>query len=194
MTGSLLSFPTVIRKLAAWRPPTAGNEGALAAVAAILREGPTSAELLFIKRATREGDPWSGHIAFPGGKRDAQDPSLFATAVRETEEEVGLALSPASLLVRLGDFVARSYGYQVAEFVFALEDPGATITPNAEVAAVMWVPLAVLVAPESAGTTTFKIGERSLELPCIHIGEHVLWGMTHTMTQALLGAVQAYGP
>lgn len=49
-------------------------------------------EVLFIKRATREGDRWSGHVALPGGGRDPSDVDDRAVAIRETMEEVGLDL------------------------------------------------------------------------------------------------------
>lgn len=50
------------------------------------------AELLFIKRATRIGDKWNGHVALPGGKRDPEDQDDQVTAVREALEEVGIQL------------------------------------------------------------------------------------------------------
>lgn len=50
-------------------------------------------EVLFIKRAGRAGDRWSGHTALPGGKRDPQDADDVAAAIRETREEVGLDLT-----------------------------------------------------------------------------------------------------
>jgi 8-oxo-dGTP pyrophosphatase MutT (NUDIX family) len=162
---------------------------AFAAVATVLREGPGSAEALFIRRAERDGDPWSGDIAFPGGRHDDKDASLLATALRETEEEVGLRLAPESLLVRLEDVVGRTSATRVAHFVFALDDGGARLTPNGEVAALLWVPLAVLVAPERAGRKTWERGGYSVELPCIHLDGYVLWGMTHRMTETLLAAV-----
>mgnify|MGYP001458279517 CR=1 FL=1 len=70
-----------------------------AAVAAVLREpAPGATELLFIRRATHEADPWSGHMAFPGGRVAPGDPSPLAAAQREAHEEVGLHL-PASAKV-----------------------------------------------------------------------------------------------
>jgi 8-oxo-dGTP pyrophosphatase MutT (NUDIX family) len=63
-----------------------------AAVALILREVGGSAEALIIKRAEREGDPWSGNLALPGGRAQASDKDLLATAARETHEEVGVDL------------------------------------------------------------------------------------------------------
>ena len=150
-------------------------------------------EILFIERATREGDPWSGHIAFPGGKRDPSDASLLATAVRETREEVGLGLPESALVVRLEDFFAHSNGYQVAQFVFALEGDGGVLVPNREVAGLLWTPLRVLVSPENANTFLFVRDGVRLEFPSVRLGEHVLWGMTYRMTQALLESVAVGG-
>lgn len=184
-----LELATVVERLHARPCATSDEHGAAAAVASIFRQGPAGPEILFIERATREGDPWSGHIAFPGGKRDPADASLLATAVRETREEVGLRLPDASLVVRFDDFFAYTNGYQVAQFVFALEGDGGALAPNGEVAGVMWTPLAVLVAPENASTFVFVRDGMRMELPSVRLGEHVLWGMTYRMTQSLLEAI-----
>jgi hypothetical protein len=64
------------------------------AVAMILQVRDGELHILMIKRAEREGDPWSGHMAFPGGRMDKTDANGYAVAVRETSEEVGLALGP----------------------------------------------------------------------------------------------------
>jgi 8-oxo-dGTP pyrophosphatase MutT (NUDIX family) len=163
------------------------DAAAAAAVATILRVGPEGAELLVIRRAEREGDPWSGHLAFPGGKREPTDSSLLMTATRETLEEVGLVLDPPSYLTRLDDVVARKNGYRVAQFVFAVEDAEVAPVTSQEVAATMWVPLARLARREGAGTVPFEIEGRSYDLPCFRIGSDILWGMTYRMTLQLLG-------
>src|SRR4051812_5322491 len=79
-----------------------------AAVAAILRESPTTGgvELFFIRRAEHPQDPWSGHVAFPGGRRDPEDVTLLATAIRETREEVGIDLTISDVVARLPDIPA----------------------------------------------------------------------------------------
>jgi 8-oxo-dGTP pyrophosphatase MutT (NUDIX family) len=187
----LPDLPTLTARLRARPSYAPAEEHAGAAVATVFRPGAGSPEVLLIERARRDGDPWSGHIAFPGGKRDPADASLLATALRETTEEVGLRLPPSSLVTRFDDVFARSNGYQVAQLVFALEDDGGPLAPNEEVAAVLWTPLSVLFAPENAGTFQFDHDGQSMELPCARIGDHVLWGMTYRMLQALLEAVVA---
>jgi 8-oxo-dGTP pyrophosphatase MutT (NUDIX family) len=82
-----------------------------AAVAVTLAPGPEELEVLLIRRAEHEGDPWSGHMAFPGGHHDPTDPTLAATAERETLEEVGIDLARHGRLVsRLDEVQAQARG------------------------------------------------------------------------------------
>jgi 8-oxo-dGTP pyrophosphatase MutT (NUDIX family) len=163
--------------------PDGVTEDPRAAVATVLREGASGVEALFIKRADRDGDPWSGHVAFPGGKREPADGSLLGTALRETEEEVGLRLAASSYLARLPDVRARSNGYRVAHFVLRLDDRDAAIVTSPEVAAVLWVPLTVLAFAEPCTARGV--------FPGVKLGDYVLWGMTYRMVGHLLDAAQA---
>lgn len=169
------------------------STGPSAAVAAILRElpGADSADLFFIRRAEYPGDPWSGHVAFPGGRRDPEDASLVATAIRETREEVGIHLSTDHLLGRLPDVPAFQGNLVVTPFVFALP-ADVPVFPNAEVATTLWVPVATLARETGKTRFMFEHEGRTFELPCIHLdpGRHRLWGMTYRMLETLLDSVR----
>jgi len=128
---------------------TADEDMKRAAVAAILRPGPSSAEVLFIRRAEHPGDPWSGHMAFPGGRQDPGDVALLDTARRETLEEIGLDLSRAELLGRLDDLQAVARGVHtdllIRPFVFALE--GEPPLPSGPCSGARWTPCGPTSSP-----------------------------------------------
>ncbi|MCL2447349.1 MAG: CoA pyrophosphatase [Polyangiaceae bacterium] len=182
MTADSLSyhFDGVVARLRAHRAADVG-ETADAAVATVLRPGPAGAEVLYIKRAEREGDPWSGHVAFPGGMRAPVDATLFDTARRETVEEVGLDLDAASFIVCLGEVSAIRNRVRAVQFVFAM---GFTppLTLSREVAATLWVPLEHAAALDAS--------RPAVELPSLQFGSYLVWGMTYRMTRRLLEAVR----
>jgi 8-oxo-dGTP pyrophosphatase MutT (NUDIX family) len=176
-------------RLAARRPLT--DEGSdpriWAAVAVILTPEPDS--VLLIRRAERAGDPWSGHMALPGGRQDPADPDLVTTAVRETLEEVGLALQPDQLAGSLDDVVPRTPvlpPIAVRPYVFVL-DRRPELALNPEVAAADWVPLDLLLHPETYHTARFEIRGESREFPAYRVREAVVWGMTERILSGLLG-------
>jgi 8-oxo-dGTP pyrophosphatase MutT (NUDIX family) len=148
-----------------------------AAVALLLAPGDRGLELLLIKRAEHPGDPWSGQMALPGGRRDAGDPDLLATAMREAREEVGIELQPGQVLGELDDLRPRALTLPpivVRPFVFALP-MGPTVIPSVEVALHLWVRLDELVAARPREIEIATVGRR---LPAYVVGEHVVWGMT----------------
>ena len=108
-----------------------------AAVAAVLGPTPEGLQLLFIERAQHPDDPWSGHIAFPGGRIEADDPSPRAAAERETLEEVGLDLSNAEYWGRVDDLTGHMLPVVVSGFVYRLETPAA-LTLNHEIESAFW--------------------------------------------------------
>ena len=125
--------------------PRAGR----AAVAIMVREGLEATEMLMIRRARREGDPWSGHMGFPGGRRDPGDSCNFSCAVRETEEEIGVDLGQWG--TRLGELSDVNTGWRadrpemlVTPFVFRVSELP-ELVPNHEVDDVVWVPLHFLM-------------------------------------------------
>ncbi len=155
-----------------------------AAVAAILRPGEQGAEVLLIKRAEHPRDPWSGHMAFPGGRRDPGDRELLATAMRETREELGLLLPPSALLGQLDDVPTHRMGLVVRPYVFAIEGEP-SLRPNHEVAETLWAPLEPLRRGERDRTFRYERGERALMLPAFDVEGRVVWGLTYRMLQSL---------
>ncbi len=159
-----------------------------AAVACVLREGTEDCEVLFIRRAEFEGDPWSGHIAFPGGRVDPDDESARATAEREAVEEVGLDLAAARYLGRLDDLTGGAQSILVSGFVYAL-DASPRLTLNHEVRAAFWMPLATLEEPARQTEETFRYLDQDVSLPAIRVlddGGPVLWGLTYRFIELFM--------
>jgi 8-oxo-dGTP pyrophosphatase MutT (NUDIX family) len=160
-----------------------------AAVSAILRPALHDVELLLIRRAEREGDPWSGHMALPGGHLEPSDPDLLATARRETREEVGLDLGRHELLGALDEHPAASTGMVIAPFVFALRS-AAELRPNHEVAEVLWAPLGPMARGEVDVVKELVRDGRRVRLPGYEVGERVVWGLTYRVLQNMFAALQ----
>ncbi len=181
------------RRLASRVPVNAspGAESRLAAVSAVLRVIDGETELLFIKRAEMERDPWSGHMAFPGGRLEPGDASLEVTAVRETQEELALDLTQGRMLGRLDDLAPRNRSLPpilIRPFV-ALVEPGVTFTPSEEVAATFWVPLAQLQHESSKAEHVVEINGHRASFPAFRVEQHIVWGLTERIVRQLLALV-----
>ncbi len=190
------SLPQIRAALEARPPQSEPSAGRQAAVATIIRPAsdPNESEVLLIRRALHERDPWSGHMAFPGGRRDPGDPSLLATAVRETEEELNLRLLEAGqLLGQLTSIPAmakgRPVGLSITPFVFELyETP--ELSPNHEVAEAIWAPLTPLISGASTTTTRYVYPGGALELPAFDVDGRVVWGLTYQMLEHLFALLR----
>ena len=195
----MLDLPSIRQSLANHQPQEHADDARQhqAAVAVVLRRRTAETEMLFIKRAERAGDPWSGHMAFPGGHREASDVDLPAAAVRETQEEIGLDLSASKLLGELPQQRPMSVRSKllVAPFVFEIDgDPPLTL--NHEVAAAVWTPVAPMHRGDNAARSTpplfetdgangdpgtfngFRLG-----------GGYFVWGMTYRMVQTFFETI-----
>jgi len=163
-----------------------GGELIWAAVAVILAPDPDA--VLLIRRAERVGDPWSGHMALPGGRHGPEDADLAATAIRETAEEVGLELLPSQLIGSLDDVVPRTPvlpPIAVRPYVFLLPTRPA-LTLNREVAAARWVSLDLLLEPETYHSIRLEIRGESRDMPAYQLHDGVVWGMTERVLTSLL--------
>lgn len=184
---SLSPLHRLIQSRLAGRPPSIIQDPEIheAAVALVLGDQPDA--MLIIRRAEREGDPWSGHMGLPGGRRASTDPDLLATAIRETREEVGLVLDPGQLLGQLDDVAPRTRTRPpifARPFVFAV--PGTPVLIlNTEVSGAFWFPLDRLLDPANYRSVDLEIGGVSRRFPAYHTGEGTIWGMTERVITSL---------
>ena len=176
-----------LRRAVAASPADAPPSGVRqAAIAVILVELEMSLDVLLIERAIREGDPWSGHMALPGGHADPADLDLGSTAERETLEEVGLDLQQvAERLGRLSDCApVRAVPILVRPFVYLLDERPA-LALSSEVKQALWVPIAPLLAGEQRTIFSLTHGEHALKFPAWDIAGNVVWGLTYRVLDEL---------
>lgn len=182
-------------RLTEYRPAvfTPSSDTRQAAVAVVLRELDARTQILFIKRAEKKSDPWSGHMAFPGGHLEDQDSDLKAAAMRETIEEIGLDLGQAEYLGALDQQRAMPRGRPldmlIAPHVFTLQgDP--QFETNYEVDEVVWTSLGPLIRGENHAWETRPLAGQ----PTIFNGYrlergHFVWGLTYRMLKSFFSAI-----
>lgn len=159
-------------------PPAAPLEGVRrrAAVAAVLHDEPAGPRVLLMKRADRDGDPWSGHISLPGGGFQAEDGDLLATAIRETTEELGIDLTGARLLGQLPPMQpsSGSMGISITPFVFATEIALEPVC-GPEAVAAFWLPIELAASGALDDTHAYST---AMSFPAWTYEGHVIWGLT----------------
>lgn len=153
-------------------------------------------ELLMIRRSDKAGDPWSGHMAFPGGRADPQDPDLLHTAMRESQEELGLDLRGAQVLGSLDAMHTPTFRTSpqlaVQPWVFAL--PALPpLRPNGEVASVHTFNLGRLLAREGRGEFPYTWQGQALQLPCVTLDGCFIWGLSLRVIDDLIERLEAEG-
>jgi len=168
-----------------------------AAVAVVVRDSGDGLDVLLIHRADDPRDPWSGHMAFPGGRVDATDDGALAAAIRETSEEIGLDLQRhAKSLGRLSDAAplgrGRRLGFVIVPHVFEIEgDPD--LTPNDEVQDVVWVPMEYLRDRSNRSGMWWRRGLLPMRFLCCRYQGFVIWGVTLRILDELLGLAESSG-
>ncbi len=174
-----LSIATVRRYLNGHTPVRAQlPEMIEAAVALVLTPSSDGVDLLLIKRAVVPGDPWSGQIALPGGRRDPADTDLLATARREAREETGLDLARGELLGQLDDLEPVTPTLPpvvVRPFVFGFP-ARPPVETNHEADSHFWASISALKADAKARQVIIR--GREMEVPSSQVASHVVWGMT----------------
>ena len=157
-----------------------------AAVVVLLKSTDQDFQVLFVKRAEKSGDPWSGQTALPGGKRDPEDHNLKETVVRETLEETSINLLEGCRFLGAMEPVRSTQKpeMQILPFVVLLEKEEA-IKLNEELTGYFWTPLKELA--KHKGTVKFSFGE----YPAYIIENHIIWGLTHKIMNNLLSLISA---
>ncbi len=169
----------ITEKLSKALTPFSKRQDADAAVALLLKTFNQDFKALFVKRVENPIDPWSGQMAFPGGKRDARDQNLKQTVIRETWEETRINLVDRCRF--LGTVTAlrstRRPEMKVLPFVFLLEHEPSIELDERELEGFVWISLKELV--KHSGTAKFGFGE----VPAYIVGSSTIWGLTYRILE-----------
>ncbi len=165
---------------------SAENDHVEAVVAVLLLEDHVgNLNVLIIRRAERDDDPWSGQMALPGGRVEKTDPSTRYAVEREVREEVGVDLQSAGEalgLLSLGHPMRRT-GIQVQPWVYGLrQKPRTDIGP--EVQEAVWISLHNL--REKSKRAQVRIRAETREVQAFVVDERIIWGFTHRVLSELL--------
>ncbi len=156
----------------------------------LMRKG--EAHVLFTRRPLTLRQH-AGQISFPGGSRDPSDPTPLHTALRESEEELGIPPSQVAVLGRLDEIPTLTH-FRIAPFVGVIPDQLAYVPSVDEVEEVIEVPLTRLLDPaiHRAEKKTFQGVEYDLHF--YHHGPHVIWGATGSIVCDLLQRMRDLPP
>jgi len=174
--------------------PPAERERRAAILLALRARSDGEPELLMIKRADFTGDPWSGHIACPGGRMEPEDRDLAATAVRETREETGVDIARDGRLLGHLDELRPQGPLQPAMVIrpyVALVRADVKVVPSREVAEAFWVPVAALRAPASWRMETVQVQGGDRRVSVFQHGAYTVWGLTERVLRQFLAYLGA---
>ena len=166
------------------REGTEGRRRAGVLVPLFVRDG--GLWILFTRR-TETVEQHRGQISFPGGAQESADATLWETALRESEEEIGLAPSDAIALGSLSPIVTVTNFY-VEPYVAAIPQPYVFRPQEAEIAELLEIPVAALMDPAILEKKPFPGREEPVLF--YHHGENVIWGATARMLEELLEALR----
>lgn len=179
-------------RLAAHQPlRVKSNPSAQAGVALLLRPRANDVDVLLIRRSTRLGDPWSGQMALPGGRRAPEDRDVIHTARRETREEVGIDLDAAGELIGTLDEV-RAVASQhpldlvISPSVWFLRTPVEPAPHADEVASVVWLPVSFLGSSAARAVYRRTLDGVEQQFPAYRYGQYTIWGLTHRILEGFL--------
>jgi len=181
----VLTLPAIRQRLADHTPDLYTAPFRHAAVALVLRGAGDGVEMLIMRRARHNDDPWSGDLSFPGGKVETDDASAQAAAERETREEIGLDLRSADYLGQIDDLTGTQLPVCVSCFVYAVS-PSSALQLNHEMTDYWWLPLESFHEIHRHGVQTFPTRSRNSLQPVIDLisDAPVLWGITYRLIES----------
>jgi 8-oxo-dGTP pyrophosphatase MutT (NUDIX family) len=168
--------------------PEAGEIPRQSAVLALLHPSPEGVMLLFTLRPSRLAHH-GGQVSFPGGGKEDSDVTLAQTALRETQEELGLNTAEVRILGQMTSLYIASSRNMVHPFVGWMPRLPSLHPDSQEVAEVLIVPLRTLLDPTTTDTCVREANGRTQTFPSYHIAPHHIWGATAMMTSELLEIV-----
>ncbi len=145
-------------------------------------------ELILVLVRRTEGDIHGGQLAFPGGKMSADDKSLTDTALRETEEEIGLKKSNIEILEQLPNVYTQSSRFDITPFLARIARPLEWSPDEREIAEIIELPVNDLVRAENRGEEIMNFPEWPAPrlVPFYRIGKFHLWGATYRILNPIL--------
>jgi 8-oxo-dGTP pyrophosphatase MutT (NUDIX family) len=159
----MFEHPTALRKASVLIPITR------------YRPGKNSEIVLTVRSKNLNSHP--GQISLPGGSQDPDDLDVVATALRESEEEIGLARSNVEVIGRLGDMALPS-GFQVTPIIGLIE-PGLDFAPcPIEVAEIFHAPLSLVMNPDSYNSTSMIYDNQQRKILELQFEQFRIWGAT----------------
>ena len=172
-------------------PPASDSKKIRGAVAVFIKEEDNDIWLLMIRRRKSSQDPWSGQMAFPGGHAANQDRSLFDTAVRETQEEVGVDVRTQQFLGCLNNVYPKNAPMIVSPFVFLLLDKVDPKTSK-EAEEIVWVPVSFLLDTKNISTFVVTIRGEETWMPCYKYSDHIIWGLSFRIIREIISKMTAH--
>ncbi len=149
--------------------------------------GKATPSVLFIERAKQMRDPWSGQIAFPGGKAQAGDVGAKGTAIRETAEEVGIDLDKDAMFLGYAEPAVTHTGtIGVIPCVFFLSGRR-RVKPNEEVASYKWISFDRLLESRANKIRSLETQGRKIYVPTIAVSDYTIWGLTYRILSSVMG-------
>jgi len=184
-----LAYADGVEGLSKALKPVTDEQNANAAVALLLKPKNRGFNVLFVKRVENLADPWSGQMAFPGGKRDVKDANLKQTVVRETMEETGInLLEGCRFLGVLSALSSRPRpDLRVLPFVVLLEHEPLIKLSAQELEGFVWISLDEIIKHRGSAKLSFG------EVPAFVVGSIVIWGLTYRALENFIDVFQRLG-